>query len=352
MKSIGAEVGGDCVSTWMIAASPLAVHVQHYGRRFPEDTSCDDLFILPFSLISLRCAVDLSPPASRLSLGSSLQSLRLQLVGDANTAADINDAIVTVSQLPFLEELDLWLPLFFPEVSFAPLASAPQLTVFRCSTPDNDDGQPTHPQLDQLRMLFRLHTLDVNLSGVSLIYLLRAPHALQWQQIHRLIIEIDDELAAALSNLPTLTKLEAYSCRSVAFLPALLHLRTLTLDMVSDVHLAADIVAGLSSCSQLTDLSVQAADVTSQHLSQALSHLPQLRNWHTGFCYGLFQHYVHLTALDLCPRLSRHSLPLTPFLIQLHACRCRNEEARSRQRSHSKRQSQETKTFPRRSESD
>lgn len=81
----------------------------------------------------------------------------------------------------------------------------------------------------------------------------------------------------ALSTLPALTNLDACGCFDVAFLPALTRLQSLDLD-VSSSELATIIVAGLSSCTQLTDLSLRADDVTSAHMSQVLSRLPLLRS--------------------------------------------------------------------------
>ena len=124
----------------MIAASPLAAHVRHFGwMDDPWKISSGDLFTLsrpPISLLSLGCAVDLSPP-SRLFLAYSLQSVTLGLTDESNTASVINDAIVTISRLPLLEELDLRLPSFYPEMSFAPLARALQLQELRCEALDH-----------------------------------------------------------------------------------------------------------------------------------------------------------------------------------------------------------------------
>ena len=134
LKCVGAAVPSKRACSWMIAASPLASHVRHVGSKsVPLVASSGDLFILsrpPISLVSLACAVDLSPP-SRLFLGASLQSLKLDLYPTADNTSAINDAIVTVSRLPALAEFEIRLQAFFPEVSFAPLAVAHQLQVFK-----------------------------------------------------------------------------------------------------------------------------------------------------------------------------------------------------------------------------
>ena len=136
----------------------------------------------------------------------------------------------------------------------------------------------------------------------ELLYLLCAPHALQWQKISE-AQQIDDEVSAALSSLPTLTELDTYRCRSVSFLSSLPRLRYLFLDMDSDVHVAADIVARLSRCSQLTHLYLNAADVTAQQLRQLLPHLPQLCAFGLMCCSALNS----LSFLSECGHLS-HSL--------------------------------------------
>ena len=100
------------------------------------------------------------------------------------------------------------------------------------------------------------------------------------------------------------------SCASVAFLPSLTRLRSLDLYMASEVHLAAEIAAGLPCCSQLTELRLlYAADVTAQHLSQALPHLPLLRSLELARC----------SALDSLSFLSQCS-PLAQPLQSLRLC--------------------------------
>ena len=266
------------------------------------EVSCSDLFILsrpPIALSSLACVVDLSKPSARLLLGASLQSLTLQLPDESTTASIINDAIVTISRLPVLESLQLHLRSFSPEVSFAPFAGTPRLKELCCET--GCLGELSHAQLDQLRMLPRLRTMSVR--GDDLEYLLRAPHSLQWQRIHR-VRSLDDDTAAALSTLPTLTELATDRCRSVAFLPALTCLRSLQLGMDPDVDVAEGIALGLPYCTQLTDLSLRGAhDVTSRHLSQALSHLPALRVLSLMCCSAL----ESLSFLSECSHLA-HSL--------------------------------------------
>ena len=127
--------------------------------------------------------------------------------------------------------------------------------------------------------------MDVGyLTGGGLQNLLHAPHSLRWQQIHR-VTEIDDvSVAEALSTLTSLTTLDTLDCRSVAFLPALTRLRTLRWYVNCDVRLADDITAGLACCTQLTSLLLHAEELTSQHLSQALSHLHQLRSLTLHYC--------------------------------------------------------------------
>lgn len=88
-------------------------------------------------------------------------------------------------------------------MSLAPLASAAQLQVLELSA----ESPFTHQHLDQLRMLHHLRKMAVmrlRLNGLA--YLLRTPHSLQRQEIHP-ISEIEDDDAAVLSLLPSLTKL-------------------------------------------------------------------------------------------------------------------------------------------------
>ena len=73
------------------------------------------------------------------------------------------------------------------------------------------------------------------------------------------------------------------------------------------MQLAAEIAAGLSCCSQLTHLTLRADDVTSQHLSQALLHLSQLRELTLSECASLDS----LSFLSECRHLSQSLQTLT-----------------------------------------
>ena len=254
---------------------------------------------------------------SRLHFGASLKAVVLHLEGDVKCSAVIDDAIVTLSRLPLLKKLSLHLPAYLPELSLSSLAFAPQLREFSCAAaedPDEDeddedaDWHPTKLQLDQLRMMPQLRRMDSSLSRDDLSYLLRAPHSLQWQEIPE-VRDVDDEVVTS-SAFPTLTKLVTSRCRTVAFLPMFTSLRSLSLWMNSPARLAAEIVTGLSYCSQLTELTLRNAhDVTAQHLSQALPHLPELRELSLMFCSSL----ASLSFLAECAGLSQslQSLMLT-----------------------------------------
>lgn len=90
-------------------------------------------------------------------------------------------------------------------MSFAPLAAAAnlrELNIERIIAPNM-----CQQQLDQLRTLPHLRKMNVRrLAADSLVYLLRAPHFLQWQELHE-VYDVGDEVVVALSTLPTLTSL-------------------------------------------------------------------------------------------------------------------------------------------------
>lgn len=174
--------GASCVDDRGVLSSlPHSSIGNWYGKAVL--TSSDLLLIsrqLP-ALTSLECAVDLTQ-SMRLFFGASLKSLELRLNGKAKHVPAINDAIDTISRLPNLEHLDLRLPKFYRQVSFAPLAAASRLRILDCYQTQDIDGDTelTTQQLDQLRALPHLRKINVEfLSTGCLVYLLRAPHSLQ-----------------------------------------------------------------------------------------------------------------------------------------------------------------------------
>lgn len=80
---------------------------------------------------------------------------------------------------------------------------------------------------------------------------------------------------------------------------------------------------GLSDCTQLTDLSLKADDVTSKHMNQILSRLPWLCSLKLSFCSALDS----LSFLSDCTHLA-------PSLQSLELIWCRNAALHSTDLKH------------------
>lgn len=171
---------------------------------------------------------------------------------------------------------------FYPTISFVPL-QAVRLIELHVSVPDGVVSQLSHAQLDQLRAQPWLPAMCVDgISELNLKHLIRSPHALQWQQISE-VSGVDDEMADALSHLPSLTELRTQSCRSVAFLSQLVNLRMLSLFLEPWPESADEMVGALLHCPLLEELCL-CAPVTSANLSALLPSLPHLRDLELYLC--------------------------------------------------------------------
>lgn len=132
-----------------------------------------------------------------------------------------------------------------------------------------------------------------HLSSQSLAQLLRTPHGLRWQEIHA-VKQVGAVASAAISSLPTLTTLITQFCGDIGFLTHLVQLRTLDLHLDPDATISPDaVVAGLSRCTQLTDLTIT-APLNNKHLSVMLPCLPLL----TKLCFFIMRELESLECLS------------------------------------------------------
>ena len=290
MASLQLRMGHPLVPLRVVARSAVGRHVTHIGSasaRMP--LTADALFIVAHHMAHLRelnCEVNVTPSEGPLAFPPGLQTLRLQVTGDS--AATIR----TISRLPLLESLTLFLPYIDDQLSFTQLASLPQLRDLSvCLTDDNDVTEFSDAQVAELRTMPLLRRLDVKPMPNSLLRrLLAQPHELQWQDIE-LPSRLDDDAAALLPQLPSLTKLNAgchvnATCSRFDFvrrLPNLTDVRITIIDPIaSDAGRMESLVAGLQCCSRIEELTLFSKDVTSAHLAELLPRLPRLRTFSLG----------------------------------------------------------------------
>lgn len=279
MASIGAAVTRSTARPSVIAASGLVSHVSQFGALgFSSHSLLDstELFVLSRSfgsLTALGCSI-VMPPSAPLVFSHKLRQVWIELLGVRAAPELIPEVITTLIHLPVLVGLAFRFAAFLPELSFSPLLGAASLRALRLDPAFT--SQPSAEQIDQLRLLGHLQTMAISkLISASLCSLLRTPHQLQWQQIHR-VRSVDEIASAALSSLQSLTCLEADACSSLAFLPSLTRLRDLELRVDSSVALPASMVAaGLASCTELSTL-LLTAPVTSVEMRVILDSLPLL----------------------------------------------------------------------------
>jgi len=194
-----------------IADSAMGRHVTQLGlvgSRVP--LTADSLFIvarLMPQLCELTCDLQLTPTPGPLTFPPGLLKLDLRITG-GSAAADVNAALLAIGRLRLLESFTVWLPSLNDQLSFASLASLPQLRYLAIHAP-NRASLLSDAQVAELRAMPRLHQLDVWPMPTSLLRrLLAQPHQLQWQEITTLPRPTDDEAAALLPQLPSLTKID------------------------------------------------------------------------------------------------------------------------------------------------
>ena len=268
----------------VLARSTMSRHVIALGGglfneclRFDTHT----LSILADRMAHLRhlsCWFD-PPLPGQMAFPSSLRRLDVRMC-EPTSAAEINAGIAAIARLPLLEELGIMMDALDPHLSFAPLAALPLLRCLHIDLQDSPD-QPSDAQVDQLRALPRLQQLNVPMSTSLLRRLLRQPHDLQWQDVS-LPYPLDDEAAALLPQLPSLTKIVEYvRCERFDWLRGLPNLADVCLSSDEEeppAGRAALLVAALQCCTKIELLLLgDLPDLTATQLGELLSRLPRLR---------------------------------------------------------------------------
>ena len=265
-----------------VARSAMGRHVTSLGSvGFILPVDAATLSVLADRMAHLRalsCRLRLPPPgpAEPLAFPSNLRRLGIDLA--SLNARHHNAAVSAISRLPLLDELDIELSMLNPQFSFAPLAALPRL---RCLNVWGIAGKLSDAQVDQLRALPHLQELNVEMSTALLRRLLRLPHSLQWQQIW-LPWPLEDEFAALLPQLPSLTKIkESVMCDRFDWLRGLPNLTEVQLSFDwpdGAVDHAESLVAALQCCTKIEVLLLgDLHDLTAAQLGDLLPRLPRLR---------------------------------------------------------------------------
>jgi hypothetical protein len=268
----------------VVAESTIGRHVTQLGLaglRVPF--TANSLFIAArhmTQLCELSPALKLRPKSGPLTFPPALQKLHLHFNGEP-AAADLNEAIKAVSRLPLLESFTIQLNSIVDQMSFASLASLPQLRHLASHAP-NRASLLSDTQVAELRALPRLHQLDVWPMPTSLLRrLLAQPHQLQWQEM-TLPEVLDDEAAALLPQLPSLTKIDVFlDAQRFDWLPQLPNLIRADIEVSrSDDEDRApmdSLVAALQRCTKIEYLKLLRSDLRAAHLADLLPRLPRLR---------------------------------------------------------------------------
>ena len=313
----------------VVAASAMGRHVTVLGHAHQRlSLNTDALSVVARLMPHLRvlfCALDPSPPGELLSFPAALRELEIDQRGPVSAAA-LSVTLTAVSRLSRLESFTILLPARLDShLSFAPLAALPQLRSLDVRW--SDDGSLSDAQADELRTMPRLHHLSLSFMTTDTLYrLLRQPHDLQWQQLP-LLRPLDDEAAALLPQLPSLTKIGAVvGCERFDWLRGLPNLTEVSLYLrVHDAGRCASLVDGLRGCTNIEILKlVDCPDLTAAQLSDLLPRLPRLQS--LSFNYLDIDSLAFLAQPPMTDQLSSltlwgcSDLPLSE-LHHLHALR-------------------------------
>ena len=266
-----------------IVTSRLARHVSAVCAKLTSNEISILALNMP-QLSTLQCEVTPSD-ARMMVLPPKLHTLVLNL--SKLNAEQINRAVRSIGRLTALLDLTLQLDSWLAVVSFAPLSNCAALTNLTIKGPPMK-SQPTDAHIDQLRALQHLRTVSVDgLNSRSLSKLLRAPHSLEWTELHELR-GVDAASAPALCTIPNLLAIQTFDCCDVSFLSALSQLHTLELQIKDGPWAVSGdaVVEAISSCRHLTSFALR-APVTSAHLTALLPRLPMLHTLSLVSCREL-----------------------------------------------------------------
>ena len=293
-----------------VAGSVMGRHFTQLGSEGKSvSLSADSFFILAHHMAHLRVLfgkMQLDPPQGWLTFPRGLQELYLQITR-AGTSAELNAALKDIGRVPELDALTITLPFIDEQLSFAPLALLPLLRRFTIVQPDNGPDL-SDAQVAELRKMPLLEQLDVQPMSTPLLRrLLKQPHNLQWQHIG-LPQQLDDDVAALLPQLPSLTQLGTptvfTTCSHFDFLRQLPKLIKIVLGLSESEDAPGrfeSLIGGLQCCTEIEVLTLVSTEVTTAHLNELLSRLPRLHTLALG--------YANITTLSF--------LAQPPMTVQL-----------------------------------
>jgi hypothetical protein len=263
-------------------------------------------------LHEMQCAVALPAPDEALILPLNLTKLNVDF-GEHSSPSQLDAMMRALGQLSLLRDLVLRLheSLCF---SFQPLHALPLLNTLLVRSYRWEDL--SNAQIDELRAMPHLHTMSLNPEADLLRRLLRTPHSLQWKNVGD-EFRLDDECAALLLLLPSLTKLGGVFEADPAFLQQLPNLEELELNLIYARSAPAPqlLLTALQGCSKLTSLFLSSCRFTSEQMCALLPSLPALRH--------LTLHIVNI--VDLLESLRCFSSgPITRTLTKLTLVDCRH----------------------------
>jgi hypothetical protein len=274
----------------VLARSAMGRHVTQLGEDWSVTVTADLLSVVARLMPHLRglsCYLERQwmPTEGPLTFPPGLRVLHLEICG-APASAEVNATLTAIRRLPLLESLTVYLPSFAEQLSFAPLASMPLLRHLRI-VPSRHDVECSNAQVAELRGLPLLRELDVWPMPASLLRrLLAQPHELQWQRITP-PNPLDDEVAALLPLLPSLTvlneSLPRVTCSRFYFLRQLPQLTRVVLNESSATGRIESLVAGLQRCGRIEVLGLGFKSLTATHLNELLPRLPRLHTLSLGF---------------------------------------------------------------------
>ena len=276
MASLRLEIGQPAAPMRLVAASTMGRHLAVLGaghRALPSFEALSFIARLMPHLRGLFCVINPPPVSQPLSFPAALRKLEINQRGPVS-AAQLTVTLTAVGRLSQLESFTIMLPARpDPRLSFAPLAALPQLRSLDVSWPEG--GSLSDTQLDELRTMPWLQQLSLPVMTTDpLRRLLRQPHDLQWLSIW-LPDELDDETAALLPQLPSLTRINAMvGCERFDWLRGLPNLTEVDLafsEAAGAGGRAESLTAGLQSCKQIEILRLRyCADLTAAHLAELL----------------------------------------------------------------------------------
>jgi hypothetical protein len=245
------------------------------------------LTCLDVSLDLTQADAFLALPCDRLPV--ALRELRLDLsTRVAATPVQLCAAAAFAARLPSLDFL-WWQLTSFAGVDFSPLADAPSLRRLELRS-RTDEGAFSHAQINQLRALRQLVSLNAPLPSPSLLSLLAAPCPLTHLE-HLVHLHLwDDASRAALAHVPSFTRLSDMdvSHRGTVYLRGLPRLRYLELAFLPEEEdppplEEALVIVPLKSCRLLSNLSLNASQwptfvLTAAQLADAFVAMPLLEH--------------------------------------------------------------------------